>query len=213
MLLPRNARDAGFTLIEVMAASIILGTAVLAVGLLITKMTTGSVSSKDVSSAAVLLSEKLEDLNRWDSDDPQICVPGNAVSVGSLTSDITQTTTCPGGASTSVNYFDDVYPNLSNGASTCPSGSAGCFAETVSSVAGTSTMYTTTFHSPDGIVQSTTANSPPAGITFHRRWVIESNPTINGNSVTGVRRVTVLVTLKDATVQPAVSFQMSMVRP
>jgi type II secretory pathway pseudopilin PulG len=202
----RKSSVAGFSLIEVLAASVILGTAVLAVGLLIMKMTTGSIGSKDVSSAAVLLSEKLEDLNRWDSDDPQVCVPTGQTSVGSLTADISQTTTCPGGASTGVNYFDDVYPNLSNGAATCPSGSAGCFAETVSSSAGTSTLYTTTFHSPDGIVQSTTANSPPAGVTFHRRWVIEASAPAAGS-----RRVTVLVTKANTT--PSVSLQMSIVRP
>jgi hypothetical protein len=43
--------------------------------------------------------------------------------------------------------------------------------------------------------------------------VIEASPLINGTAVSGIRRVTVLVTLLDQTVQPGVTFQMSIVRP
>jgi hypothetical protein len=52
--------------------------------------------------------------------------------------------------------------------------------------------------------------------TFHRRWIIEANTPVAGDSsicLPGTRRVTVLVTLMDLTVQPPVTFQMSMVRP
>ena len=46
-------------------------------------------------------------------------------------------------------------------------------------------------------------------MTFHRRWIIEAD-----TPVTGVRRVTVLVTLNATNVQPNnAQFQMSMVRP
>jgi len=46
-------------------------------------------------------------------------------------------------------------------------------------------------------------------MTFHRRWIIEAD-----TPVTGVRRVTVLVTINSANIQPSnASFQMSMVRP
>jgi len=200
----KNSSASGFSLIEVTIASVVLGTAVLAVGLLITKMTTGSIESKDMSYAAVLISEKIEDLNRWDVDDPQVCVPTASNSVGSLTSDITQNTTCPAGASGSVNYYDDVYPNLT--ASACTDATAGCFAETVSSIVGGNTVYTTTVHSPNGIVQSTSSNSPPSGATFHRRWIIEAN-----SPITGVRRITVKIT--KTTANPPVTFQMSIVRP
>ena len=210
MSLRKQSREHGFTLLEVTVASMILGTAVLAVGMLIMKMTNGSVLSKDTSSSAVLLSEKLEDLNRWDGDDPQICIPTGSTSIGSLTSDVTQTTTCSGGASAGVDYFDSVYPNLVNGTSSCPGSADGCFAETVTSVSGGATTYTTTVHSPNGIVQTTSGTTPPnaGGTSFHRRWVIEGNtPT------TGVRRVTVLVTLNNLAIQPPVTLQMSIVRP
>ena len=43
---------------------------------------------------------------------------------------------------------------------------------------------------------------------FKRRWIIEMD-----QPVTGVRRITVLVTLENQQVQPPVTFQMSMVRP
>jgi hypothetical protein len=43
--------------------------------------------------------------------------------------------------------------------------------------------------------------------------VIEANPVVNGVTITGARRVTVLVTLLDASVYPPVTFQMSTVRP
>jgi hypothetical protein len=45
-------------------------------------------------------------------------------------------------------------------------------------------------------------------IAFQRRWIIELN-----QPVTGVRRITVLVTCTNGFVQPPVTFQMSMVRP
>jgi hypothetical protein len=45
-------------------------------------------------------------------------------------------------------------------------------------------------------------------MTFHRRWLIEGD-----TPVTGVRRVTVIVTLANKTVTPTVNFQMSAVRP
>ena len=198
--------DNGFTLIEVMVAALVMCIGLLTAGFLMGKMMGTTVRSKDMSTAAVLASEKLEDLNRWDNDDPHICVPTGSTTVGSLTSNITQTTTCPQATSGSVNYYDDVYPHLTTGISTCPDSSAGCFAETVSSFASGAMVYTTTVHSPNGIVQSTSASSPPEGLAFHRRWIIEANAP-----ATGVRRITVLVT--ESSEKPPVSFQMSIVRP
>jgi len=162
------------------------------------RMMSGGTESKYMNLAASLTSEKLEDLNRWDSDDPQICVPTGSATVGSLTADVVQTTTCSAGASASVNYFDDVTLANVNGA----------VSETVSSTGAGGTVYTTTTHAPDGSIQTSSSATPPASATFHRRWIIESNSPVNG-----VRRVTVLVTLLDSSVKPPVTFQMSMVRP
>jgi Tfp pilus assembly protein PilV len=211
----RTPSDGGFSLLEVVGAIVILTVAMLASALLSTNMMRGGQSSKYMSLASTLASEKLEDLNRWDPNDPQICVPTGSASVGSLTSDILQTTTCPAGNSASVSYYDDVNLALTNNGTgtNCPGSTAGCLAETVSSGSAGSTVYTTTYHTPDGQINVATSSTAPTTTTFHRRWVVEINPTVNGSAVTGVRRVTVLVTLMDTSVQPPVTFQMSTVRP
>ena len=71
--------------------------------------------------------------------------------------------------------------------------------------------YVTVAFSPNGQAPTYPApcyTSPPLGMSFDRRWVIEQN-----QPVAGVRRITVLVTLADKTLYPPVTFQMSMVRP
>src|SRR2546425_11913688 len=87
----------GFTLIEVLLASSVLAIGLLSAGLLAGQMVAGSNRSKYISAASTLASEKLEDLNRWDVDDPHICVPTGNTTAGSLASDINQTTTCVSG--------------------------------------------------------------------------------------------------------------------
>lgn len=203
------ASDAGFSLLEVSAAVFILTIALLAAALLNSRMMSGGQQSKYMSLAATLASEKLEDLNRWDVDDPQVCVPTGTATEGSLTSDALQTTTCDAGTSASVNYYDDVSISLTNATGNCGNSTWGCFAETVSSASGGVTVYTTTYHSPDGQINTTApSTTPPGSSTFHRRWIIEAN-----SPVTGTRRVTVLVTLQDLSVQVPITFQMSSVRP
>jgi prepilin-type N-terminal cleavage/methylation domain-containing protein len=207
-----KASTNGFSLLEVAVAISLLTVGLMAAAALVGKVMSGGQNSKYMSMAATLASEKLEDLNRWDADNPQVCVPLGDSSVGSLTSDILQTTTCANGSSDTVNYYDDVSMSLT-ASSDCPGSSAGCFAETVSSISGGSTVYITTYHSPNGTISTSTSSSPPPSSTFHRRWVIESDPTIGSSVISGLRRVTVLVTATDASVQLPVSFQMSMVRP
>ena len=66
--------------------------------------------------------------------------------------------------------------------------------------------------SPDGHITTSAATatgpSTDGQIAFKRRWIVEQNVP-----VTGVRRVTVLVTLENTMLHPPVTFQMSMVRP
>lgn len=191
----------GFSLMEALIAIVVLTVGLLAAAALTAKMMTTGQESKYMTLASTLTSEKLEDLDRWDPDDPQVCVPSASTSAGSLTSDVMQTTTCPppGSASGTVSYYDDVTLGATNGA----------FSETISTMSGGTTQYVTTVHAADGSIQTTTSTTAPtAPGTFHRRWIIEAN-----SPVTGVRRVTVLVTLLDKSVQPTVTFQMSMVRP
>jgi hypothetical protein len=193
--------------------------------------------SKFMSLAAQLASEKLEDLSRWDVDSPQVCVPAGSSSVGSLTSDILQTTLCPppvsncqasGGNWDDVTYYDDVSIStvITGPVSPCPSTTYGCFSETVSTYVNGSTVYATTVHPPSGQIQKLPSSStPPTMVTFHRRWIIEANTPVAGVAsicLPGTRRVTVLVTLSGtplpqenfyAPVNVPVTFQMSMVRP
>jgi prepilin-type N-terminal cleavage/methylation domain-containing protein len=224
MLRPtKPASDHGFTLMETLVALIVLLIGVLATALLAGRCMNTSHESKYMNLAAELASEKLEDLNRWDVDDPQICVPAGSSSVGSLSQDIIgNPTTCPPplnmcsstGNSAVVNYYDDVCMATVN-STDCPNPTYGCFSETVSSPGSGSTILTTTTHAPDGTITVTNPTTMPSP-TFHRRWVIEANTPVAGDSaicLAGTRRVTVLVTLMDQTVQPPVTFQMSMVRP
>ena len=74
------------------------------------------------------------------------------------------------------------------------------------------TVFTTITHQPDGTVVSTVGGAlPPLAqdtLIFNCRWVIEGDqPT------PGVRRVTVLVTLKNPVLSQTVTFQNSMARP
>jgi prepilin-type N-terminal cleavage/methylation domain-containing protein len=231
------AWDRGFTLLETLVALIVLTVGVIATAALATRCLTTSNQSKFMSLAAQLASEKLEDLSRWDVNMPEVCVPLGSQSVGSLSEDALQFTTCPppvsqcGPVSNSsgwVSYYDDIIINtvVAGSNSPCPSTTYGCFSETVGQVQNGSTVYYSTVHPPNGQIQTFAANAAQlTQVTFHRRWLIEGNTPVPGVSsvcLSGTRRVTVLVTL-EGTLTPQgsvyapltvpVSFQMSTVRP
>lgn len=174
----RKARkQGGFTLIETLVSVVILTIGLVGVASLMSQTVTGTAKSRYMSTAAMLATEKLEDLNRYPTSD------ANVASGGSITGDV-------------ATYNDDVQISAGNGG----------ISET--------TNGNTVTHKPDGSVL-TTAGTTALGsdaMTFHRRWIVEVNPTINGTAVSGVRQITVLVTLMN---QPgaAVTFQASMVRP
>ncbi len=206
----KRSRARGFSLIEVMIAVAVLTIGLISVAALATTMLATGKRSKYMALASTLASEKLEDLSRYPADVPQVCVPTGSTSVGSLITDIMQTTSCPSPstASSSIAYDDDVDISFGTGGGDCPD-SGGCFSETVSSVSSGVTQYTTTYHSPDGRIVGSVSTTPTSQkMTFHRRWLVEANTPI-----TGVRRITVLVSLANSAVKPAVSFQMSAVRP
>jgi type IV pilus modification protein PilV len=211
----RNSR--GFTIIEVLVASLILTIGVLSAAALIGSVVGGTSRSEYMNQAATIASEKLEDLNRWpasynvntgvDTGDPHVVVT-NGTSAGSLTTDDVQDVTA-NGSTEAVNYYDEVYFNPSQGA----------LDEVVSSLNGSGAVqYTTISHPATGMIQDPGGSSPPlptataptmtGAIAFERRWLIELN-----QPVTGVRRITVQVTCTNGFVQPPVVFQMSLVRP
>lgn len=120
---------------------------------------------------------------------------------GRLTSDTSATVSSGGIPAELVNYYDDV--DIAD--------TSGAISETVSVASGGSTSYKTTTHNPDGTISVSTASSAPStqgAIAFHRRWTIEMD-----QPVTGVRRITVLVSLQGQVVHPPVTFQMTAVRP
>lgn len=204
----------GFTLMEVLFSILVLSIGIMALTSLVAQMATGTDRSRFLSLASTYASEKLEDLNRYPTYDPHVCVPSGGTA-GSLTSDVQASvgegpTTLTGaavactGSSETVDYYDDVQINTNLPSST----SEGAICETT----GPSPSYTTTCHLANGTSSSSTSATQVAveagTVSFHRRWTIEMD-----QPVTGVKRVTVLVTLNNAFMNPGVSFQMSMVRP
>jgi prepilin-type N-terminal cleavage/methylation domain-containing protein len=189
----RNGGPArGFTLVEVVIAITVLVVGLCALAALVTQSLSGTTNARYLSTATTLASEKLEDLDRWPAADPHVNTGG------SLTADSAGT----------INYFDDV--DLSS--------ATGQVAESTAGTTGGTTTYNNVTHSATGYIVDNSAATSPANtgagtLTFHRRWLIEPSPVVNGITLTGNRRVTVLVTLTTNTAGAGVSFQMSMIRP
>jgi prepilin-type N-terminal cleavage/methylation domain-containing protein len=184
-------RTRGFSLLEVLIAITVLVIGLSAMAALVAGTLSGTDRARYLSTATTLASEKLEDLNRWPASDPHVAAGG------SLTSD---------SASGSINFYDDI--DLSN--------TTGQVSESIASTSSGSTAYHNVIHNATGYVDTGATNTPPstAGvISFHRRWLVETNPVVNGQTLTGIRRVTVLVSLSNLAIRPPVSFQMSLIRP
>jgi prepilin-type N-terminal cleavage/methylation domain-containing protein len=202
-MLRHKASSRGFTMIEVLIAMVILSTGLVALSSLAAGTLGGTARSRYMSLASTYASEKMEDLNRWPTTDPNVCVASGSTA-GSLTSDSQVSSVSCGGVTTAttVNYYDDVEIADSNG-EVC---------ETLSSLSGSVENYTSTCHTAAGQLTQTTSTSSTsadqASVAFHRRWTIEMDQPI-----TGLKRITVLVTLVNGYVQPPVSFQMTSVRP
>lgn len=197
----RRGASRGFTIIEVLVATFILIVGLVSVAGVVGSVLGNTARSEYMTQAATLATEKLEDLNRYPSTDPNVAVT-SGTSAGSLTSDILQDVTA-NGVTEAVSYYDEVYFSPTDGA----------LVETTTGFdSNGNTQYSTVTYTPNGSmsspVTSSTAPSSTGSTVFERRWIIELN-----QPVTGVRRVTVLVTLENQNVQPAVTFQMSMVRP
>ena len=190
----KRNQASGFSILEVIVAITVLAIGLSSMAALVASSLSGTERARDMALATTLTSEKIEDLDRWPpptnssaTTDPHIAIGG------SLTSDSTV-----GG----LNYYDDI--DLSD--------TSGQVTETIA----TSTGYSSVIHKATGEVDSNNNTPAPTGsgtLGFHRRWLIETNPVVNGVTLTGSRRVTVLVTLSNSSVVPPVSFQMSTIRP
>jgi hypothetical protein len=182
-------------MMETMISITILSVGLLSLAGLISKMSQNTDQSRYMSLAAMLTSEKLEDLNRYPALDPAVTI-ATGTTAGSLTTDTTATV----GGDT-VAYYDQVMMSSGNGA----------VMESIRAEDTSGVKYKTISHLPDGTVTPQTVTTPPTAsadmMVFNRRWIIEKD-----TPVAGVRRVTVRVSLVTPT-GPPVNFQMSMVRP
>ncbi|HYM07207.1 MAG TPA: prepilin-type N-terminal cleavage/methylation domain-containing protein [Terriglobales bacterium] len=202
----QDALARGFTLIEVLISIAILSIGLLSVAALIGSTMNSGTTARYMNMANTLASEKLDMLNKWPSTDANVA-PG-----GSLT----------GSATCNANeYCDQVTMSESSGANYETQTQS-----VTDPITGLTSLVTTTIvQTSSGCVNTPTAcgvANPTGGSTFTRRWLITAPVTVTsaggttttvGTAASGPRRITVVVTSNDQTVQPPISFQMSMVRP
>jgi prepilin-type N-terminal cleavage/methylation domain-containing protein len=174
----------GFTLIEMMVSILVLTIGLVGTAALMSNSVNMGAHARYVSTAALLASEKMEDLDRYPDNDP------NLVGGGSLGADL-------------VGYSDSVQVSTSNGN----------VYETTTS-AGVTTLYTqnpdgTVTVTPGAALPAAT----PDMLTYDRRWLIVPNPVVGANTITGAVQITVLVTLTNTTLNPPVTYQTSLVHP
>jgi prepilin-type N-terminal cleavage/methylation domain-containing protein len=201
MSLRKRAPSRGFTLVEVLISVFVFAIGLVMLGSLTTLTLNGTAASRYRGMATTFASEKLEDLDRWPSYDPHVCVAAGSTA-GSLTSDVQAASVTCNGITDTVDYFDDV----------AISDSTGAVCETVSSLSAGSQVYTSTCHTPGGSTTTSTSSTSNAidvgAVAFHRRWTIEMDQPI-----TGVKRITVLATLENGYMKPPITVQESTVRP
>lgn len=226
----QTAAPDGFTLMEVLVSITILAIGLMGSALLMSNTYKFSVRSRYMAEAAQLASEKLEDLNRFPMNDfhvmvnpgdngqcpiagescegsimPAIICNNGTCNPNPLPAAISPANISANGNTYAVSYSDAVFISATNTAN-----GNGSLQETYQNLINGNVVYETLTFSPSGQtpVAVDSPNPPPnSGETFDRRWVIEQD-----QPVVGVRRVTVLVTVMDQTIQPPVTFQMSMVR-
>jgi type IV pilus modification protein PilV len=151
MSLRKSRKVTGFTLIETMIALLILTIGLVSTAALMSTTVNTTSRSHTMSTAAMLASEKLEDLDRFDKNDPSV-VPG-----GSIAADTT-------------GYFDDVEISVDNGV----------ISETTSTN-GVSTSYVQQPGGNITVTQNAGLPVPtPDTLTLDRSWVILANTPVNG---------------------------------
>jgi prepilin-type N-terminal cleavage/methylation domain-containing protein len=186
--LPRNpvkrSRERGFTLIEMMVSILILTIGLVGTAALMSSSVNMGAHARYVSTAALLASEKMEDLDRYPDGDANI-QPG-----GSLAASI-------------QGYSDSVQISTANGN-----------INEITTTGGSTTLYTQKPDGTVGITQGATLPAAsPDMLTFTRRWLITPNPVVGANTITNAVQITVLVTLSNQALNPPVSFQTSLVHP
>lgn len=199
-----NRRSRGFTLIEVLISMAVLTVGLIGMAAMVCSTLVFGANAKYINMANVLASEKLDNLNKWPSTDLNVA-PG-----GSLTG--------PSSCAAGDTYCDQVTVSETSGADYITQTQI-----VFDPVTNTSNPVTTTIvHTSAGCVDTPANCGVPnpngGGSTFTRRWQITANPVItdaagNPATVTGARRITVVVSLVNNVSKQPVSFQISMVRP
>jgi len=199
-----NHNERGFTLMEVMVSIAILTVGLLGMAALVCNTLVFGTTAKYMNMANVLASEKLDNLNKWPSSDPNVAAGGALVG--------------PPNCALGDTYCDQVTVSETSGANYVTQTQV-----VFDPVTNTSTPVTTTIvHTSTGCVDTPVncgvPNPNTGGSTFTRRWRITANPVITNSAgvpttITGARRITVLVSLADSGPNRPATFQMSMVRP
>src|SRR3984885_10327154 len=168
LLLKRKAR--GFTLIELAISIAILTVGLVGVASMFGRIWGSTSYSEYMIQASTLASEKLEDLNRYPTGDPDVVVTAGNTTAGSLTAN-TDASVTSNGVTDTVDYFDEVFMDPRGGA----------IAETVAPGISPSYTDTSTTHDPNGTITTATGTSLSTAqtnaIQVERRWRIELNPT------------------------------------
>jgi prepilin-type N-terminal cleavage/methylation domain-containing protein len=180
----KRSRQQGFTLIETMVSILILTVGLVGTAALMSNSVNMGAHARYVSTAALLASEKMEDLDRFPDNDPNLA-PG-----GSLTADITK-------------YSDSVQISTANGN-----------INEVTTANGVTTLYTQKPDGTVVVTSGASLPAAtPDMLTYDRRWLIVANPTVGANTITGAVQITVLVTLTNQALKPVVTYQTSLVHP
>lgn len=180
----RCGSQRGFTLIEMMVSILVLTIGLVGTAALMSSSVNMGAHARYQSTAALLASEKMEDLDRFPANDPAMNQGG------SLTADI-------------AGYSDSVQISANSGS-----------INESTNVDGTITLYTQKPDGTVGITTGAALSAAtPDQLTFKRRWQITKDPTIGTTTVTGTRQITVLVTLSNQALNPPVTFQTSLVHP
>ena len=199
----RQPAEEGFSMIEVLVSIVILSIGLLGVALLISTTVASGTRARYMSMANVLASEKLDNLYKWPTSDTSC--DSNVCPGGSLTG--------PENCAAGDTYCDQITVNEATGVDY----------ETQTQMVGDppAPVTTTIVHTSGGCVDTPTncgvPDPPGGGSTFTRRWLITADPTVTSSggtaTITGARRITVIVTLNNQAANNPVTFQMSMVRP
>jgi prepilin-type N-terminal cleavage/methylation domain-containing protein len=175
--LPRNTKESGFTLIETMVAIVVLTIGLVSTAALMSTSVSTTSRSHYMSTAAMLATEKLEDLDRFNKAENPVKAAG-----GSLAADI------PG-------FFDKIQISSDNGG----------ISETTSSAAG-STSYTQT-PAAGVIVTPGAGLPPatPDTLIFDRRWTVTPDvPVLGVRTVTVLVTLNTALTRTPVTFQMSV---------